>query len=55
MMPVLGRCPTCGITWTAQDVALWCRYANCPKTGQREPTDKQIAKYKINEPFTVQK
>ena len=55
MTPVLGRCQTCWITWTAQDVALWCRYVGCPKTEQRSPTDKQVAQFKINEPFVVQK
>lgn len=54
MTLILSRCPVCGITWTPKDVALWCRYVGCPNTEQREPTNEQIVRYKINEPFVAQ-
>jgi hypothetical protein len=55
MNPAIGRCPTCGITWTPQDEALWCKCSFCPQTEQRVPTEQQMAQYKINEPFAVHK
>jgi hypothetical protein len=55
MSQVTGRCPICGITWTPADVALWCKQPGCPKTEQRNPTDQQIEKFRIDEPFRVQK
>ena len=55
MKPIVGHCHNCGITWTPADIALWCKQPGCPKTERRAPTEAQIEKYKINEPFRVQK
>ena len=49
------HCPVCGITWTPADVALWCKQSGCPKTAQRWPTDEQVEKLRINEPYRIQK